>query len=114
MTSPAQRLTDTLRDPRAERAALLAVLVLAVLVRLAFAALLPDQSQALGDAATYRMAAVDIMAHRFTANEYVMPGYPLLVALTRPGIGQLPADIELSATSVWCAWSIARDITATG
>jgi 4-amino-4-deoxy-L-arabinose transferase-like glycosyltransferase len=39
-------------------------------------------------------------------NLYQMPLYPLLIAVTGPGIAQLAADIVLSAISVWLVYAL--------
>ena len=107
----AQRFVKRLDDPSMERLAMVAILLFAVAARVAFALLFPDQSAALPNSAEYRMAAHELASGHLIANDYVMPGYPLLVALTGPGIGRLAADIALSVLSVWCVGRIVRAVT---
>jgi SAM-dependent methyltransferase len=111
MTVSAQRLIERLDDPRAERFVMLAILGLALAVRVVVAWLLPDQSAALLDSIAYRMAGAYLASTYSIANEYMMPGYPLLIALTGAGIGQIAADIALSVLSVWCVARIVRAVS---
>lgn len=111
MRESARRFIGRLDDPSIERLAMLAILALAVAARVAFAMLFPDQSAILGDSLTYRAAASDLASGHLIANHVVMPGYPLLIALSGGGAGQFAADLAVSVLSVWCVARIARQIT---
>ncbi len=104
------RLVSGLEDARNERAIMITLLVVAFAARMAFAMLLPNQAAALPDSIAYRAAASDLATGRLLANDFMMPGYPLLVALVGGGAGQVIADILLSVVSVWCVARIVREI----
>ncbi len=90
LTSPAARFDRTL---------LAAILVLAIILRLTAAYLLPDQN--FPDAAGYRQAGRDLWSSGMLGTPYWMPLYPALVGLTGAGWGQLALDIALSTSAVW-------------
>jgi hypothetical protein len=95
---------------RSERTIIAAILLLAVILRIIAAYLLPDQSQLLPDANDYRNSAVYLLRHWQMANPYQMPLYPLLIAVTGPGIGQLAGDIALSVVSVWLICALTKEL----
>lgn len=97
---------------RSERGALAAILVLASVLRLVAAIAIPDQTQLLTDAAAYRDSAAQLLQQWRLANLYQMPLYPLLIAVTGPGIGQLLADIILSVGSVWLVCALTQELFA--
>ena len=111
MKALARQLIVALEYARNERFAMLAILILAVVVRAAFAWLLPDQSAALPDSIAYRAAASNLASGHLITNDFMMPGYPLLIALAGPGIGQISVDIAFSVASVWCVARIVRVIS---
>jgi 4-amino-4-deoxy-L-arabinose transferase-like glycosyltransferase len=90
LTSPAARFDRTL---------LAAMLVLAIILRLTAAYLLPDQN--FPDAVGYRQAGRDLWSSGMLGTPYWMPLYPALVGLTGAGWGQLALDIALSTSAVW-------------
>jgi 4-amino-4-deoxy-L-arabinose transferase-like glycosyltransferase len=94
-----------------ERRALIVVLILAAAVRLAFAAILPDQSASFPDVASYRDAAREILSGHLISSDLAMPGYILFLAATgATTIGRILADIAASVVSVWCVARITRTI----
>ena len=109
--NPRNGSSNALKTHSIERLAMLAILTLALVVRVAFAALFPDQSAVLPDSIEYRMAAHELASGHLIANDYLMPGYPALIALTGGRLGQYAADIALSVLSVWCLARIVREIT---
>jgi hypothetical protein len=99
-------------DVKNERGAVAAILVLAFVLRLIAAIAIPDQSQLLTDALAYRDSAAQLLQHWRMANLHQMPLYPLLIAVTGPGIGQLLADIILSVISVWLVCALTQELFA--
>ena len=77
------------------------LLLLGLALRLAAAAVLPDQVTSLPDAEQYRNSASQLLHGGFIISPYYMPLYPALIALTGPGWGQLLADILLSTALIW-------------
>jgi 4-amino-4-deoxy-L-arabinose transferase-like glycosyltransferase len=95
----------------AERNMLLAVLGVAAMLRIAAATMLPDQSALLPDAASYRALASSLIANGVIAGDFhQMPLYPIMIALTGFGWGQLAADIALSVVSVWLIYAITAEL----
>jgi 4-amino-4-deoxy-L-arabinose transferase-like glycosyltransferase len=86
------------------------ILALALVLRIAAALLLPDQSALLPDVAAYRETAAQFSAHWRSTNLYQMPLYPLLLAATGPHLGQLAADIVLSTAIVGLVYLITLEI----
>lgn len=97
---------------KSERTIIVIILLLAVALRIIAVFLLPDQSQLLPDAVDYRNSAINLLRHWYMVNPYQMPLYPLLIAVTGPGIGQLAADIALSVTSVWLVCALTNELFA--
>ena len=95
-----------------QRTIIAAILLLAVILRVIAAIVIPDQSSLLTDAIDYRASAAQILKHWQMTNLYQMPLYPLLIAVTGPGIGQLAADILLSVISVWLACALTQELFA--
>ena len=98
-----RRSFQRLSEPTVERRALLIILGVAALVRIAVAALFPLQEFYIEDSDSYMRSAGNILAGRLIQSDLVMPGYPALLALT----GAHPAtrlciDILLSLAGVWC------------
>jgi 4-amino-4-deoxy-L-arabinose transferase-like glycosyltransferase len=75
------------------------ILILAAAARIIAAIYLPDQH--FSDAADYRAAAAAIRNLQPLGNPYIMPLYPLTIAFTGSGWGQLLFDITTSVVSVW-------------
>jgi len=100
------------KPARSERIVVFAILGLAAVLRVAAAIVLPDQSHALLDAVSYRDSAAHLLQTWQIGNLFQMPLYPLLIAITGPGLGQLGADIALSVTSVWLVYELADDLFA--
>ena len=88
---------------------LVSILVLALVLRLAAAILLPDQH--FPDAAEYRALAVEIRQFHFS-DPYVMPLYPLILALTGTGWGQMGFDIALSVGIVYLVYALTLALSA--
>ena len=97
-------------NSRSERIIIFAILALAAVVRVSAAILIPDQSHTLPDVVDYREAAEHILKTGQMVELYQMPLYPLLIAITGPGIGQLGADITLAVISVWLVYALADQI----
>jgi 4-amino-4-deoxy-L-arabinose transferase-like glycosyltransferase len=98
-----------LRD-RSDHIIFAAIAVLAVAVRAAAAAVIPDQSHLLIDIIDYRESAMALVNHGYMINRYQMPLYSLMIAVTGPGIGQLVADILLSALLSWVVGLLTLEI----
>ncbi len=75
------------------------ILLLAISLRIAAAIYLPDQH--FPDAAAYRETSTSIWRFGRFDNPYIMPLYPLAIALTGHGWGQILFDTALSVASVW-------------
>jgi hypothetical protein len=96
-----------------ERRVLCLVLILAAVLRLGLAAILPDQSAKFPDIVGYRNAALELMAGHRISSDLGMPGYVvLLVATGVTTIGRILADVTFSVLSVWCVARITREISA--
>jgi hypothetical protein len=95
-TAPVHVDQSSARDLRIVCLIMLAALVARVLA----AFLLPDQTVNLPDAKSYRDMAQQLWATGRTSHIYAMPLYPLLIALSGQGWGQLLLDILLSTISV--------------
>jgi 4-amino-4-deoxy-L-arabinose transferase-like glycosyltransferase len=94
-----------------ERRILVAIVVFGFALRLACGLLLPDQQIPDADNA-YRPAAASFWTSgRFTVPN-VMPLYPMLVAVTGPGWGQLLADILLSTALIWLVYRLTLAVFA--
>jgi 4-amino-4-deoxy-L-arabinose transferase-like glycosyltransferase len=93
-----------------ERKLLIVILLLATALRLIAANMIPDQSQFLHDVIDYRESAAQFLKTGLLVNWYQMPLYPLLIAITGPGIGQLAADITLSVISVWLIYALTDEL----
>lgn len=99
-------------DPALERRGLVVVLALAALLRIGLAPVITARLGYLPDVLTYRTAAGQLLALKPLADPWLMPGYPLLVALSGGGgIGQLLADTAVALIGIWCVARIARDLT---
>jgi 4-amino-4-deoxy-L-arabinose transferase-like glycosyltransferase len=98
-------MTDAPQPHSRERHILLAIIVLGLLLRLACGLLLPDQHISDADH-QLRPAAANLWDSGRTGVPNVMPLYPLLVALTGPGLGQLFADIALTTALIWLVYSL--------
>jgi hypothetical protein len=110
-------ITDSISDPRAalsrgltrlsepkiERRAILIVLGIAAVARIAIAVLFPVQEFYIEDSDSYIRSARDILAGRLIRSDLIMPGYPALLALTgaHPAM-RLCVDILISLAGVWC------------
>lgn len=84
-----------------------AVLVLAFVLRLAAAIVLPDQSAVLADSVAYREAGHLLWTTGQLGSPFHMPLYPALVAVTGPGWMQLLIDIALSTATVFLVCQLA-------
>jgi 4-amino-4-deoxy-L-arabinose transferase-like glycosyltransferase len=90
----------------------IAILALAALVRGVAAIVLPDQGAVLHDIASYREAAKILASQWQMVDPTQMPLYPLLIAVTGPGVGQLAADIALSVVTVWLIYALTFELFA--
>ena len=97
---------------KTERLILYAILGLALALRITAAIIIPDQSHALVDAVAYRESAAQLFKTGQLSNLFQMPLYPLLIAITGPGIGQLMTDIALAVLSVWLVYALADQLFA--
>ena len=97
---------------KSERIVIAAILTLAIALRVVAAMVLPDQNQLLIDVAEFRDTAPGLLTHWQMADLHQMPAYPLSIAVTGPGIGQLAADIALSVISVSLVCALARELFA--
>lgn len=96
-------------DPVVERRALVCILVLAAVLRLALQPVIAARLGFLPDVVSYRKAAAEILLFTPLSDPWLMPGYPILVALSGGGgFGQLLADIAVSVVGVWCVARIAQ------
>jgi 4-amino-4-deoxy-L-arabinose transferase-like glycosyltransferase len=87
---------------------LTAILIGAFLARLTAAIIVPNQ----GFPDAQRIVE---LAHQFwhtfqISSPHVMPLYPILIAITGGGWGQLLLDISLSTASVWLVYALAWEI----
>jgi len=88
----------------------LAAVALAIALRVIAAIVIPDQSQLLMDAASYRDSANSLIETWHPRNLYQMPLYPLMIAMTGAGVGQLAADIFLSGLLVFVVHALTLEI----
>ncbi len=95
-----------------ERLTVFGVLGLAMALRVIAAIIIPDQSQILPDAAEYRESAALLLKNWQIVSVFHMPLYPLIVAITGTGIGQLGADMILSVIAVWLVYTLANELFA--
>ena len=95
---------------QAERNLVAAILLLALVLRILAAVLLPDQGQLLPDASAYRDSAADLLKYWYVTNPYQMPLYPLLIVVTGSATAQLTADILLSVVSVWLVCALTQEL----
>ena len=91
-------------DDRRTRILLLAILATGLALRLAAAALLPEQN--FPDAVLYREQARQLWQHFTFDDPYHMPLYQILLALTGPGWGSLTLDVFLSTVAIWLAFQL--------
>jgi hypothetical protein len=95
-----------------ERVTVTLILILAAILRVMAAALIPDQSSLLPDANSYRNSATELLQHWHMTYPYEMPLYPILIAIFGHGMGQIGADISLSVTSVWLVYALTGELFA--
>jgi 4-amino-4-deoxy-L-arabinose transferase-like glycosyltransferase len=88
------------------RAMVLLAMAIAFAIRLAVAALLPDQTWPLPDSVGYREAALQLWHGFHIENSGIMPLYPALIFLTGKGWGQALFDIALSSLMVWLIYEL--------
>ena len=81
---------------------LLIVLLLAVILRLAFMWVYPDQN--FPDANAFKATGKEIFSGNIVTNNIYMPLYPILSYLTGGAIFQILMDIFLSVLSVWLVY----------
>jgi 4-amino-4-deoxy-L-arabinose transferase-like glycosyltransferase len=99
-------------NPNTERLVVITILALAVTLRVIAAIIIPDQSKLLPDVVEYRDSATQLLNNWQLVSNFHMPLYPLLVAMTGPGVGQLGADIVLSVILVWLVYALADQLFA--
>jgi hypothetical protein len=90
------------------RVFLFAILVLGLVLRLAAAALLPEQN--FPDAVFYREQARQLWQHLTFDDPYHMPLYQILIALTGPGRGSLMLDILVSTATIWLTFELSLEL----
>ena len=83
---------------------LLAVLLFALIVRLMFMWVYPDQN--FPDAVAYKTIGEEIFSGKLITNNIYMPLYPIWSYITGQGITQLLMDILLSVASVVLVFSL--------
>jgi 4-amino-4-deoxy-L-arabinose transferase-like glycosyltransferase len=91
-----------------ERFAIPLILMLGFALRIIAALVVPDQSDALGDAIAYRASGKSLWATGQIGTPFHMPLYPALVAVTGPGWAQLLIDISLSTVMIWLVYQLAN------
>ncbi len=89
---------------RRARVVLFFILIAGLGLRLAAAALLPNQN--FPDALAYRAEAMQLWQFHTYDDAYRMPLYQVLVALTGPGLGSLVLDVLLSSAAIWLAYHL--------
>jgi 4-amino-4-deoxy-L-arabinose transferase-like glycosyltransferase len=101
-------MTEAVPADPFERRMLASIIVLAVLLRFVCGALLPDQH--IPDADVYRAAAQGLREGGLLNAAHIMPLYPILIAITGPGWGQLLLDIILSTAVVWLVFELTLSV----
>ena len=77
----------------------------AAILRIATAALMPDQTAHVGDSLTYRILGRQLWQSGIFDTPYFMPLYPALIGALGPGWAQMLADIAISTAMVsWICW----------
>jgi hypothetical protein len=94
------------------RAIPIALFVIAVVVRIAAAMIVGDHTSLLPDSLAYRSAAESLLRTGLVGDPFRMPLYPVLIALTGGGKGQLAADILIAACSVLLIYALALKLFA--
>jgi 4-amino-4-deoxy-L-arabinose transferase-like glycosyltransferase len=84
------------------------ILMFGFALRIIAALVVPDQSDALGDAIAYRASGKSLWATGQIGASYHMPLYPALVAVAGPGWAQLLIDISLSTVMIWLVYQLAN------
>jgi hypothetical protein len=95
-------------DP--SRSLLWLVLALAAVLRIAAAALIPDQTAHVGDSLTYRALGHQLWQGGIFNNPYFMPLYPALIGALGPGWTQMLADIAIATAMVWLVFELALGV----
>src|SRR4051812_36300197 len=88
------------------RSLLWLILLVACMLRIAAAALVPDQTAAVVDSATYRAIGHQLWQNGTFTNPYFMPLYPALIGALGPGWTQKLADIAISTVMVWLVFEL--------
>jgi hypothetical protein len=101
-------VTRSLRPPRL----LWIIIAVALIIRLAAAVLLPDQSALLTDAIGYRDVGKVFRQTFHFASPINMPLYPVLVGLVGAGWRQTMMDIGLSIITVWLVYELTFSLFA--
>jgi hypothetical protein len=89
------------------RSPLWLVLALAAVLRIAAAALTPDQAAHVGDSLTYRGLGHQLWQSGVFNNPYFMPLYPALIGVLGPGWVQMLTDIAIATAMVWLVFELA-------
>ena len=82
-------------------------LLLALVLRLVAAALVPDQSSHVPDSLTYRELGHQLWQGSLFGSPYFMPLYPATVGALGSGWTQILADIAVSVAMVWLVFQLA-------
>jgi hypothetical protein len=93
------------RQPSA-RTALIVILVLGLICRIAATAFLSHQSQVWPDADAFRAYGHQLWTTGSLGSPLYMPLYPALVGLTGPGWPQAAVDIALSTGLIWLVYEL--------
>jgi hypothetical protein len=86
------------------------IAALAIGLRIAAAAVAPDQSVLAGDSVSYRVLGRELWRTGLFDNPYFMPIYPALIGALGPGWMQMLVDIAISVTMVWLVFELAQAV----
>ncbi|MET0583617.1 MAG: hypothetical protein ABW099_01960 [Candidatus Binatia bacterium] len=92
------------------RTIVLFIVLTALILRVAAAILIPDQTATLPDSGAYRAAAEHFRNTLRIDTPIFMPLYPALLALVGTGLGQLLLDSTLSAILVWLVFELSMSL----
>src|SRR6185436_14670840 len=96
----------------ASRKSILVIILIGLVLRLAAAALLPDQSAQWDDARAYRLIGHAFWTTgRFESFLY-MPLYPLIAGITEARWPSLLFDIAVSSALIWLTYELALAVFA--
>ena len=101
-------ITSAMGTPNSpsSRISLAIILLLALILRLIAATLMPDQTPHVLDSETYRGLGHQLWQGHIFGSPYFMPLYPALVGALGPGWAQMFADIAISTAMVWLLFQL--------